>query len=110
MTTIHIAPSVGTLSEHYTADEQELNHALDYSITLTVDGREIEVEVTLYPDPKGGMSDCGTPLDGWCDATLVAFVRSLSPESRKALLGEIVECCSDGESSEIEIKDRVSRD
>jgi len=75
---IHIASSIGTPSAFYPADEQAANGALDYELTLTIDGVEIEGSVTLYRDEaNGGMGTCGTPRDGWCSGDLIRAIASL---------------------------------
>lgn len=86
-----ITRSAGTPSEHYPADEQERNGALDYEVTITIGDATLEGGVTLYRDDanNGVMSTCGTPLDGWCSTELVKFVHSIGRLARGDLLASL---------------------
>ena len=88
---IHIASSIGTPSDFYTADEQEKNGARDYDITLTLDGAVIEGGVTLWRDANGVMATCGAPRDGWCSGDLIRAIASLglSALDERAVYDEI---------------------
>lgn len=88
----------GTPSAHYPADELARNGAVDYSVSVTfaIDGcasqtpRAIEDEITLYRDPiNGGMSPCGSPMDGWVGGSLVKWIHRLNGRDAKAVLGSL---------------------
>lgn len=88
-----------TPSAHYSADEQAENGAMDYSVSITfaiggVTSSEtphaIEDSITLYTDPvNGGMSPCGSPMEGWVGGRLVRWVRTLDKISTKAVLDSL---------------------
>lgn len=95
-TTIHIAPSIGTSSTCTDADG-----ALDYSVTLSVDEVEIEIEVTLIPE-DGALSAWGS-LEHWISPQGVRVLRALSDTAARQLASEIEAACSDGEEREVEV-------
>ncbi len=79
--TIHFAVSDGEPSTCYPEDEQAVNGAMDYDVTLTISGpsgdKIVEGGITLYPDRADGgtMGPCGSPLDGWVSSELLHGVR-----------------------------------
>lgn len=93
---IHLAISAGTPSDHYPADEQAANGALDYDVTLTIGDTATEGGITLYPDENGKMSTCGTPLDGWCGSTILDAIKAL-PEQRRRAVIDALACLDDGD-------------
>lgn len=80
-----------TPSAHYPADEQERNGAVDMSVTIEIGGRTIEGEITLYRDDANGgeLGTCGTPMDGWCSDSIVAWLHTLSDHSRRAVCASL---------------------
>lgn len=105
MTTVHIAPSIGSPSAHYPTDEQERLGALDYGVTLTIGERQIEGGITLYVDKvNGGMGTCGTPLEVWCGGEILAAIGALSAESQRLVLDEIVTLSAAGQSGEVDVE------
>lgn len=89
----------GTPSAHYPADEQARNGATDYSVSVTfhIDGVTssetptwIEDSITLYTDKiNGGMSPCGSPMDGWVGGSLVKWINTLNKQEARAVLGSL---------------------
>ena len=94
---IHLAISAGTRSSYYPSDEQTANGAMDYDVTLTIGDIVTEGGITLYRDRiNGGMSTCGTPLDGWCGATILSAIDGL-PESRRRAVIDALSMLDDGD-------------
>jgi len=92
-----LAIGKGTPSSYYPAEERERNGATDYDVTITIGERVIEGSIILYRDKiNGGMSSCGTPMEGWCSDTIVKLAYTLTDRSRRDLLGSL-ECRSAGE-------------
>jgi hypothetical protein len=90
VTTVHIAISTGTPSDHYPADEQARNGALDYDVTLTIGEAVIEGGITLYTDPvNGGMSSCGSPRDGWVSSPILVAIDKLGESAAREILGHL---------------------
>ena len=93
---IHLAISIGTPSDYYPADEQAVNGALDYDVTMTIGDREIEGGITLYRDRvNGGMSPCGAPLDGWVSSEILRALEDVSDGLRRDTIRSLA-ALSDG--------------
>lgn len=88
--------SVGTPSDYYSADEQQANGALDYDVTMTIGDRVIEGGITLYRDRiNGGMSPCGSPLDGWVSSEILRALEDVSDGLRRDTIRSLA-ALSDG--------------
>lgn len=81
----------GSPSEHYPADEREVNGATDYDVTLTHGSVVVEGSITLYTDKiNGGMSSGnGTPLDVWVSSSLCKWLRAQPDKVYRAVVGSL---------------------
>lgn len=70
-------------SRYYPPEEQAANGATDYSVTIEVaPATKIEGGITLYRDEaNGGLSPCGSPIDGWVSGSIVAWLHTLDERS-----------------------------
>lgn len=85
MTSIEVSASIAT--ETTTGVER----GLDVSVTVTIDGRDIEGEVTLVPREDGspGYASWGSSPDFWVSGGLLRELEALPGEDFRAALAEI---------------------
>ncbi len=105
--TVRFAVLDGEPSTHYPEDEQAVNGALDYDVTLTIGDQEIEGGITLYPDRANGgtMGPCGSPRDGWVSSTILVAIDKLGEMAAREILG-VLACgtASNGDEITVEVR------
>lgn len=86
-----------TFLEFQVIDREVERGGVDFAVTLHLDGRLIEGEITLYRDPAAPpgsdqalLGAWGSPLEHWCCARLVGVVRDLEEAGHGPLAAALV--------------------
>lgn len=105
-----------TTTAGYTSKHTTTPGALDYDVTLNIDGAIVKGGVTLWRDDANGMGAMGTPLEAWMSARLIEACASVDKMATVYVVKLIEEiratCAKSGEDGgtqtlEIEMEEEV---